>query len=181
MGRAVARAPLTLAEKGLDAAGLAARGVEWLAGEQGKSGFRSALEEAKRGMAAWRERHLGDVGDTEDWGVTFAASAANSIAEAFATAGLSKAAGLVRGAKALGDTAQAGGRLRGVWEAMKNPSMQSALYGLSQAEQTAAKGEAAGADKWKQLVAGGVSGAAETALESLTQVFGLQKQARETF
>jgi hypothetical protein len=179
VGRGAAAAPFTLAEKAADAVGFAARGVEALAGAEEKSGFREALERSKQAMAEWRERNLGEIGDTEEWSVTFGGRAANSITEAFMTAGLARAAQAARGIKAGADAAATGGRLASVWQAMKNPSAQSALYGLSQAEQTAAKGEKAGAAKWKQMLAGGVSGTAETALESVSQVFGLQGQARD--
>jgi hypothetical protein len=131
----------------------------------GKS-WREMVGKARTYIDDWREKNLGfrnEQGaaptETGDWLLTLGGQAANSVTEAYA---LSAPSFMQKANKAISL-----GKF--------SPTIQTLLYGASTAEDTAGKAEKAGRSEAEAVALGALTGTLESALESVTQVFGLQK------
>lgn len=156
----------------LNPVGLAGMGLEALLSLKGKDGgkeYREVIQKARDYVDAKREEWLGyrnEKGEKAggDFATTLGAQAINSVAESY----LLTAPKVMQGMNA---AMRAGGT--GLASRL-TPTLQTMLYGASTAEGTASKAEAKGFSNEKAVGIGLLTGTIESALESVSQVFGMQ-------
>ena len=153
--------------------GLAGQGVEAILSLNGKDGgkqYRDLIQKARDYVDGKREEFLGyrnekgQKATADDFAVTIGGQAVNSVAESY----LLTAPKIMQGINGM---MQAGGK--GLLARM-TPTLQTMLYGASTAEGTAGKAEAKGMSNEKAVGMGLLTGTIESALESVSQVTGLQ-------
>jgi len=153
--------------------GLAGEGVEAILSLNGKDGgkqYRDLIQKARDYVDGKREEFLGyrnekgQKATADDFAVTIGGQAVNSVAESY----LLTAPKIMQGINGM---MQAGGK--GLLARM-TPTLQTMLYGASTAEGTAGKAEAKGMSNEKAVGVGLLTGTIESALESVSQVTGLQ-------
>lgn len=150
---------------------LSGMGVESILSLKGKDGgkeYRDLIQKGREYVDGKREEFLGYTDEkgqkTDDFALTLGAQAINSVAESY----LLTAPKVMQGINGM---IRAGGK--GILAKM-TPSLQTMLYGASQAESTAGKAEDKGMSNERAVGYGLLTGTIESALESVSQVTGLQ-------